>query len=153
MVYSAHKSIYQSIYRDTDVFGDYIHYARCYPCRTDEREWITVVIITIMVTLSGLLRFYQEWRSNEASQALKKMVNNKVSVFRKGSESISDINMGQLFPGDVICTLIVLCRVVVEVQSVHLAEFLAIVLVRLFLQKNIKLRAKKIDTSNDKRKY
>lgn len=67
-----------------------------------EREWITVVIITTMVTLSGLIRFFQEWKSNKASQALKKMVNNKVSVFRKGSESITDINIVDLVPGDVI---------------------------------------------------
>ncbi len=68
----------------------------------DEREWMTVVIITTMVTLSGLLRFYQEWKSNKASEALKKMVNNKVSVFRKGYDSIKDINNAELVPGDVI---------------------------------------------------
>ncbi|GAB6123589.1 magnesium-translocating P-type ATPase [Dysgonomonas termitidis] len=68
----------------------------------DKREWITVVIITSMVTLSGLLRFYQEWKSNKAGEALKKMVNNKVSVFRKGSEAYTDINIVDLVPGDVI---------------------------------------------------
>lgn len=67
-----------------------------------EREWVTVIIITTMVTLSGLLRFYQEWKANKASEALKKMVNNKVSVFRKGSDSIIDINIIDLVPGDVI---------------------------------------------------
>lgn len=40
--------------------------------------------------------------SNKASEALKKMVNNKVSVFRKGSDSIIDINIVDLVPGDVI---------------------------------------------------
>lgn len=68
----------------------------------NEREWMTVIIITTMVTLSGVIRFYQEWKSNKAGEALKKMVNNKVSVFRKGSESIIDINLINLVPGDVI---------------------------------------------------
>lgn len=68
----------------------------------DEREWMTVIIITTMVTLSGLIRFLQEWKSYKASEALRKMVTNKVSVFRKGSESITDINMIDLVPGDVV---------------------------------------------------
>ena len=67
-----------------------------------DREWATVVIITTMVTLSGLIRFYQEWKANRASEALKKMVNNKVSIFRKGLDSITDINIVDLVPGDVI---------------------------------------------------
>lgn len=29
----------------------------------NEREWVTVIIITTMVTLSDLLRFYQEWKA------------------------------------------------------------------------------------------
>ncbi|HHV84531.1 MAG TPA: magnesium-translocating P-type ATPase [Petrimonas sp.] len=68
----------------------------------DEREWMTVIIITTMVTLSGLLRFSQEWKSNKASEALKKMVTNKASVFRKGAEMFIDINISDLVPGDVI---------------------------------------------------
>ncbi len=38
----------------------------------DEREWATVIIITTMVAISGLLRFYQEWKSHKATDALKK---------------------------------------------------------------------------------
>lgn len=68
----------------------------------EDREWITVIIIGTMVTLSGLLRFQQEWKSNKAGEALKKMVNNKVSVFRKGMDSFVDINITDLVPGDVI---------------------------------------------------
>ena len=68
----------------------------------NEREWMTVIIITTMVTLSGILRFVQEWKSNKASEALKKMVNNKVSVFRKEADTMIDINISDLVPGDVI---------------------------------------------------
>ncbi len=69
---------------------------------SEDREWMTVIIISIMVTLSGLIRFQQEWKSNKASEALRKMVNNKASVFRKGMETFIDINMADLVPGDVI---------------------------------------------------
>lgn len=68
----------------------------------DEKEWMTVIIITAMVTLSGLLRFMQEWKSNKASEALKKMVNNTASVFRIGSDMPEEINISDLVPGDVV---------------------------------------------------
>lgn len=68
----------------------------------EEREWMTVIIITTMVVLSGLLRFQQEWKSRRASEALQKLVNNKVSVFRSGHETFVDINFTELVPGDVI---------------------------------------------------
>lgn len=67
-----------------------------------EKEWMTVIIITAMVTLSGLLRFMQEWKSNKASEALKKMVNNTASVFRIGSDMPEEINISDLVPGDVV---------------------------------------------------
>lgn len=67
-----------------------------------EREWVTVIVITTMVTLSGLLRFIQEWKSNKASEALKKMVNNSASVFRKGSEMFEEVNISDIVPGDVV---------------------------------------------------
>lgn len=68
----------------------------------DEREWMTVIIITVMVTLSGLLRFFQEWKSNKASEALKKMVNNTASVFRKGHNGNEEINISEIVPGDIV---------------------------------------------------
>lgn len=67
-----------------------------------EKEWMTVIVITTMVVLSGLLRFIQEWKSNKASQALKKMVNNSASVFRKGCEIFMEINIADIVPGDVV---------------------------------------------------
>lgn len=68
----------------------------------EDREWMTVIIITSMVIISGLLRFQQEWKSKRASEALQKLVNNKVSVFRCGHEMFFDINFTELVPGDVI---------------------------------------------------
>ncbi|MFT4222043.1 magnesium-translocating P-type ATPase [Dysgonomonas sp.] len=68
----------------------------------EDREWMTVIIIISMVTISGLLRFQQEWKSKRASEALQKLVNNNVSVFRKGCEMFVDINFAEIVPGDVI---------------------------------------------------
>lgn len=68
----------------------------------DEREWATVIIITTMVAISGLLRFYQEWKSSKATDALKKMVNNTASVYRYGEPETREINITDLVPGDVI---------------------------------------------------
>lgn len=68
----------------------------------EDREWMTVIIITSMVMISGLLRFQQEWKSKRASEALQKLVTNKVSVFRKGYEMFVDVNFTEIVPGDVI---------------------------------------------------
>lgn len=68
----------------------------------EDREWMTVIIITSMVIISGLLRFQQEWKSKRASEALQKLVTNKVSVFRKGYEMFVDVNFTEIVPGDVI---------------------------------------------------
>ncbi|MCD8041485.1 MAG: magnesium-translocating P-type ATPase [Tannerellaceae bacterium] len=68
----------------------------------EEREWSTVIIITTMVLISGILRFYQEWKSGKATEALKKMVNNTASVFRYGSKDTQEINIAELVPGDLI---------------------------------------------------
>lgn len=40
----------------------------------EDREWVTVIVITAMVMLSAVLRFVQEWKSGRASDALKRMV-------------------------------------------------------------------------------
>ncbi|MCD8178024.1 MAG: magnesium-translocating P-type ATPase [Tannerellaceae bacterium] len=68
----------------------------------EEREWSTVIIITTMVLISGILRFYQEWKSGKATEALKKMVNNTASVYRYGSKDTQEINIAELVPGDLI---------------------------------------------------
>lgn len=67
----------------------------------EEREWVTVVIITTMVTLSAILRFSQEWKSGKAIAALKNMVTNTATVFRN-NDSGSEVSIEHLVPGDVI---------------------------------------------------
>ncbi len=48
---------------------------------TDDRQG--AVLITVMVLISGLLRFYQEFRSNKAAEQLKAMVSTTATVSRR----------------------------------------------------------------------
>ncbi|MCC8088989.1 MAG: magnesium-translocating P-type ATPase [Rikenellaceae bacterium] len=68
----------------------------------EEREWATVIIISTMVLISGILRFIQEWKSSKASEALKKMVKNTASVYRYGSHESIEVNISELVPGDIV---------------------------------------------------
>ncbi len=68
----------------------------------EEREWTSILVITIMVLLSVILRFTQEWRSGKASEALKKMVKNTASVYRDDSLTSREVNITDLVPGDVV---------------------------------------------------
>ncbi len=65
-----------------------------------------VIIMPTMVTLSGLLRFWREFRTNRAAQALKSLVRTQVTVLRREEGSTTgrrhDIDMRELVPGDVI---------------------------------------------------
>jgi Mg2+-importing ATPase len=67
-----------------------------------DREWITVIIITSMVAASAILRFVQELKSNKASDALKDMVNNTATVYREESKEPQEIDIEKLVPGDVV---------------------------------------------------
>ena len=77
------------------------------PMRSGEdTDYTGVLIIVIMVTLSGLLRFWQEYRSGKAAQALKAMVRTTASVQRRSSVSstsiLREIPMSQIVPGDIV---------------------------------------------------
>ena len=84
------------------LFTDYL-----LPLRAgQETDLSGVIIISVMVLLSGLLRFWQEFRTNRAAQALKSLVRTQVTVLRRESASDTpqrqDVDMRELVPGDVI---------------------------------------------------
>ncbi|MGK3143389.1 magnesium-translocating P-type ATPase [Pantoea sp. C2G6] len=84
------------------LFTDYI-----LPLRAgQETDLSGVIIISTMVTLSGLLRFWQEFRTNRAAQALQSLVRSQVTVLRReeGSDTAQrhDVDMRELVPGDII---------------------------------------------------
>lgn len=83
-------------------FTDYL-----LPLRHGEETDLTgVIIMVVMVTLSGVLRFWQEYRTNKAAEALKSLVRTTATVMRRGSESSQPVKMEialqEVVPGDVI---------------------------------------------------
>lgn len=77
------------------------------PARHGEETDLTgVIIILIMVALSGLLRFWQEYRTNKAAETLKSLVRTTATVLRRSSFSSQALTMEipirDLVPGDII---------------------------------------------------
>ena len=66
-----------------------------------EQEWTGVVIIAVMVVCSAILRFWQEWKANEATDSLMKMVKNTCLVKRVGSGE-EELDITELVPGDIV---------------------------------------------------
>lgn len=66
-----------------------------------EEEYKTAVVVGIMVMISSLLRFIQEYRSNRAAEQLKSMVKTTATVLRKEEGKI-EIDIKKLVPGDII---------------------------------------------------
>lgn len=69
-----------------------------------EQDWTAIIVISVMVVSSTILRFWQEWKANISSEALLNMVTNKCTVKRiqDGEEVTEDINIVELVPGDVV---------------------------------------------------
>lgn len=66
----------------------------------------SAIIIAFMVLLSVMMRFIQEYRSNNAAEKLKLLVSTKATVVRLGHEhegsKCHEINIKYLVPGDII---------------------------------------------------
>ena len=81
---------------------DYILPAR----RGEETDLTGVIIMLIMVSLSGLLRFWQEYRTNKAAEALKSLVSTTATVLRRShadSEAVSiEVPLQNVVPGDIV---------------------------------------------------
>jgi Mg2+-importing ATPase len=67
----------------------------------DDRDYTTVAVIFTMVMLSAMLRFVQEFRSNQAAEKLKSMVKTTATVKRE-DEDKQELDIKQLVPGDII---------------------------------------------------
>jgi Mg2+-importing ATPase len=66
-----------------------------------QQDYKTVIVVGVMVLLSSLLRFWQEYSSNRAAEELKSMVKTTATVLRK-SEGKTEINIIDLVPGDIV---------------------------------------------------
>lgn len=65
-----------------------------------------VIILSVMVGISGLLRFWQEYRSGRAADALKQLVTTTCAVQRRAGSGSGpttfEIPMDRVVPGDVV---------------------------------------------------
>ncbi|KPI04591.1 magnesium-translocating P-type ATPase [Actinobacteria bacterium OV450] len=65
-----------------------------------------VVILSVMVAVSGLLRFWQEFRSGRAADALRRLVTTTCAVQRRAGggsgPTTFEVPMDQVVPGDVV---------------------------------------------------
>lgn len=83
-------------------FTDYL-----LPLRQGEETDLTgVTIMLVMISLSGMLRFWQEYRTNKAAEALKSLVRTTATVMRRDSNTAKPVKMEialqDVVPGDII---------------------------------------------------
>ncbi|MFZ0869636.1 MAG: magnesium-translocating P-type ATPase [Rhodanobacter sp.] len=72
---------------------------------TDPTNLTGPTIISVMVAISVLLSFSQEYRSSKAAEKLKAMVRNTATVTRRASDGHSeriDVPVGELVAGDIV---------------------------------------------------
>jgi len=72
---------------------------------TDRRDLTGPLIIAVMVGISVLLSFTQEYRSSRAAEQLKAMVRNTTSVTRRAADGHSErieVPVGELVAGDIV---------------------------------------------------
>ncbi|MGK2960208.1 MAG: magnesium-translocating P-type ATPase [Candidatus Malihini olakiniferum] len=77
------------------------------PLQKGEKTDLTgTIIILVMVMLSGLLRFWQEFRTNKAAEALKSLVRTTATVLHRAHADARaechEIPLQDLVPGDII---------------------------------------------------
>jgi P-type Mg2+ transporter len=68
----------------------------------EDRSFRTIIVLSTMVLLSTLLRFWQEFRSNKAAEELKSMVSSTTAVLREGMARPKEISISTLVPGDIV---------------------------------------------------
>lgn len=67
----------------------------------EERNYVTVMIITIMVMISGILRFVQETRSGNAAEKLSKMIHTTACIERI-EDGKNEIEIDEIVKGDIV---------------------------------------------------
>jgi P-type Mg2+ transporter len=73
--------------------------------KAEERDYKTIILLVIMILLSSLIRFWQEFRSNKAAETLKGMIKTTSAVLRKdtsGKAVKAEIDIKDLVPGDIV---------------------------------------------------
>ena len=60
------------------------------------------IVIAVMVVLSSLLSFVQEFRSGKAAERLRAMVHTTATVRRKDCQELTEVPLHQVVPGDIV---------------------------------------------------
>jgi len=68
----------------------------------EDRSFKTIIVLSTMISVSALLRFWQEFRSSEAAEKLKAMVRTTTAVRRQGHEKPQELPVSGLVPGDIV---------------------------------------------------
>jgi Mg2+-importing ATPase len=68
----------------------------------EDRSFKTIIVLMLMVFLSTILRFWQEFRSNKAAEELKSMVRSTAAVLRADMERPQELPVPTLVPGDIV---------------------------------------------------
>ena len=66
----------------------------------DKPNWANIIVISILVIVSTLLEFFEEYHSNKAAEKLKEMVSAKSTVLRDGKQV--DLPVKEITVGDVV---------------------------------------------------
>jgi Mg2+-importing ATPase len=70
--------------------------------RPGAQSYGTLSVLVTMILLSSILRFWQEFRSTKAAEALKAMVRATAAVLRAGDEAPQERLIATLVPGDIV---------------------------------------------------
>ena len=72
----------------------------------EETDLTGVIIVLVMVLASGLMRFWQEYRSGKSAEALKTMVRTTATVLRReqlgSTPTLREVPMRELVAGDIV---------------------------------------------------
>ena len=65
-----------------------------------EQDYLTFIIIIILVSVSSILAFIQAEKSNDATEKLTKMISNRADVIRNGNQI--EVLIEDILPGDIV---------------------------------------------------
>src|SRR5450759_1245255 len=68
----------------------------------EDRTYRTIIVLTSMVLLSTLLRFWQEFRSSKAAEERRAMGRSTTAVLRAGMAKPREMLISSLVPGDIV---------------------------------------------------
>jgi Mg2+-importing ATPase len=69
--------------------------------KPEDRDYNTIYVVLAMILLSSLLKFFQEYASNNAAKKLNEMIKTQASVIRKNTGK-QEIDIKELVPGDIV---------------------------------------------------